>query len=175
MKRTSLFLIAFLLFFCPAAYADGNENIEIIKMDGVSVIMLTPEETLFSKGMFATNSIATSDFALPRALTVIGEEAFAGVSATQIEVSENVVSIGRNAFADCGNLRAIIIPATVLSIDDTALSGCENVIVYGKRDSEAERFAAAAGFVFIDQSPDPIDLPSGKEQPPVVLPFVPTN
>ena len=165
MKRVFAILLALALTLCGAALAEE----EIVRVDGVSVIVLTPEEPVFSKG------VAASDFVLPRMLTVIDAEAFVGISATQIEVSENVVSIGRNAFADCENLRAITIPATVLSIDDTALSGCENVIVYGKRDSEAERFAAAAGVVFIDQSPDPIDLPSGKEQPPVVLPFVPTN
>ena len=165
MKRVFAIILALALTLCGAALAEE----EIVRVDGVSVIVLTPEEPLFSKG------VAASDFVLPRMLTVIDEEAFVGISATQIEVSENVVSIGRNAFADCEYLRAITIPATVSSIDDTALSGCENVTVYGMRGSEAERFAAAAGFPFIDQSPEPIDTPSGKEQPPVVLPFVPAK
>ena len=56
--------------------------------------------------------------------------------------------IGRRAFADCENLQAIILPSGVERIDDKALEGCENVVVYGF-GAEAERFAKANGLPFV--------------------------
>ena len=67
-----------------------------------------------------------------------------------VEITENVTSIGARSFADCLNLTALVIPETVQSIDDTALEGSENVTVYGKTGSEAQRFADAAGVKFVD-------------------------
>jgi hypothetical protein len=91
-----------------------------------------------------------TSFALPASLTLIGENAFEGIAAQRVDVSESVVSIEKRAFADCKNLREIHIPAMVKSIDDTALAGCENVTVYGTTGSEAWRFANDAGFNFVD-------------------------
>ena len=88
---------------------------------------------------------------LPAGLTEIGEEAFAGIAAEYVQVTENVVSIGSRAFADCGNLRETAIPAGVQTIADDALSGCTDVTVYGKTGSEAQRFAEANGFAFTAQ------------------------
>lgn len=87
---------------------------------------------------------------LPAFLTLIEESAFEGIDAQRVYISENVVSIEKRAFADCKDLREIFIPATVQSIDDTALAGCVNVTVYGTAGSEAQRFAIAAGFDFVD-------------------------
>ena len=89
-------------------------------------------------------------FILPQSLTVIEANAFEGITATRVEMSENVVSIGSCAFANCPNLREIHIPAGVTSVDDHALDGCGDVTVYGVTGTEAERFANAAGFSFVD-------------------------
>lgn len=59
-------------------------------------------------------------FTLPAALTEIDEEAFAGIAAEYVQVTENVTSIGSRAFADCKNLKQIAIPAGVQSIADNA-------------------------------------------------------
>lgn len=87
---------------------------------------------------------------LPAFLTQIGEEAFAGTAAVIVEVPENVTAIEARAFADCENLRQIIIPKNVRRVDDTALENCENVTVYGTAGSAAQRFARANGFTFVD-------------------------
>jgi hypothetical protein len=117
-----------------------------------------------------------SSFALPAALTTIDEEAFAGIDAERVEVTENVVSIASRAFADCGNLREIKIPSTVLFVDDHALDGYTNVTVYGTKGTEAERFANAAGFTFVDPDMEPqtqgYPVVSKSDAPAVVLPFV---
>ena len=72
---------------------------------------------------------STADFVIP--FNVIEEEAFAGIAATHVEVQPNVESIGPRAFADCPSLRKIHIPDSVDYVDQTALDGCENVLVCG--------------------------------------------
>ena len=181
MKRICILLAAVLLL-CLAtnAWAEDGVNVEVIRMDGVSVVVLTPEETMVRARSFAMMAAApngTEDaaFTLPQFLTIIEEEAFAGIAAEKVEVSENVVSIGVKAFADCPNLTEITIPANVLSVDDSALAGCSGVTVYGTAGTEAERFAKAAGFTFVDPNAEPEtpSVPGDQERPPVELPFVP--
>ena len=176
MKRLSVLLLALLL--CAVACAEGGLNVEVIKIDGVSVVVLTPEETVQFACMMFMADAQTAVLALPQSLTIIGEEAFAGIAAERVDVTENVVSIERRAFADCMGLREITIPATVFSIDDHALDGCGDVTVYGAQGSEAERFAHATGFAFVDPDAEPV---TPAEPAPVMeaaaaeLPFVPAD
>ena len=70
--------------------------------------------------------------------------------------------------------KAEIIPDEAVNIDDDLWYNDENVTVYGAAGSEAERFAAAAGFDFVDSNAGeaPVDQPAGQMEAPVVLPFV---
>ena len=175
MKRIHIILLALILCFAclPTAKAEAGVNVEVIKMDGVSVIVFTPAETA-RQARGVVEEKGTAGIVMPEMLTMIGEEAFYGVAAETIEVTENVVSIGPRAFADCKNLREITIPATVTAIDDSALSGCENVTVYGVKGSEAERFAKENGFTFAELGGGtPEEPPVVREAPPVQLPLVP--
>ena len=175
LKRWSVFL-AVILFLCvasPAMAENGvNVEVEVIRMDGVSVVVLTPESTMRrARGLL--RGAPTEDFTFPEQLTIIEEEAFMGIAAARVDVSANVVRIEARAFAECPALQEIHIPATVLEIDDTALEGCTGVVVYGESGSEAERFADAAGFDFVDTSTEqepthPTRTPGG----PVKLPPV---
>ena len=81
------------------------------------------------------------DWNLPRSLTVIGEEAFAGVPASVIKLYNGVTAIGSKAFAGCPNLTQIFIPATVTSIAEDAFAGVKNLVIFGAYRSEAEFFA----------------------------------
>ena len=175
LKRVIVFL-AVALLFCPglSARAGGGVNVEVILADGVSVVVLTSEETINRANSLAENAAGAenrADFILPEFLTLIEKSAFEGIAAGRVDVTENVVSIEERAFADCRNLKEIHIPATVLQIDDHALDGCENVTVYGTKGSEAERFAAAAGFWFVDPNAYP-SHPSEPLEPAVKLPLV---
>lgn len=177
MKRISILLIlALLLCLAPAAQAEDSVQVEVMIADGMSVVMLIPEELqLQANAVFQSAAPNGSEsLALPASLTLIEESAFEGIAAQRVEISENVVSIEKRAFADSKSLREIVIPATVLKVDDLALEGCENVTVYGAAGSEAERFAAAAGFDFVDSNAGeaPVDQPAGQMEAPVVLPFV---
>ena len=92
-------------------------------------------------------------FVTPKGLTVIGDEAFAGCAAAGIYLRNQVSEIGSLAFADCAALNWVRIPASVTAIADDALSGHRSgLIIYGTAGSEAERFAAGHGIVFLPES-----------------------
>lgn len=187
MKKGCSFLLMLALVFCLSAFACAEDavNVEVLKMDGVSVVVLTPETVVLrAKGIAkdAVEAEGKTDFELPQSLTLIEEKAFAGIAAKSVEISENVVAIEAAAFADCVYLREIIIPPTVRKIDRHALEGCKNVTVFGVKGSAAERFVDAvnaedpdAGFVFAELKPQPSHDPHEREKPTVVLPFVPAD
>ena len=176
MKRIfTLLITALLLCLCASGWAEGGENIEVIKMDGVSVVVLTPETTMLRARSIALNARGAdgsqADFVLPEFLTLIGESAFEGIAAESVEVSENVAAIEARAFADCKRLREIVIPASVKEIDDTAFDGCEGVTVYGRSGTEAERIANLCGFALVDpdaqpEPPEEQRIPSAPVLPP---------
>ena len=144
-------------------------------MDGIPVVMESFGLSLSDSDTFDAQG---EGFKLPAALVDIEEEAFAGIPASRVEITENVKTIGPRAFGDCQNLRVLVIPETVKSIDDSAVEGCKYIItVYGKTGSEAWRFATTApGCIFVatdsqggdgDIEVDPIPASA-----PVVMPYV---
>ena len=167
-------LIGIVLFLCiiSPALAEEGVNVEVIRMDGVSVVVLTPESTMErARGLLM--GAPTEEFTFPEQLTIIEEEAFEGIAAERVDITSNVVRIEARAFADCPALREIHIPATVLEIDSEALAGCQGVTVYGESGSAAERFADAAGFDFVDTSEEPEPThPTRTPGGPVKLPPV---
>ena len=157
MKRICVLLAAVLILcLCGTAWAEKGVDVEVMKMDGVSVVVFT----------------SLSGIELPEMLTEIGEEAFKGISASCVEISPNVAFINARAFADCANLRQVTISANVLTIDDTALAGCSGVTIYGAAGTEAQRFAQANGFGFVDPGAYPPSVPTLAETAAVELPFV---
>ena len=164
MKKLSFILVlALLLSLSASAFADNS--VEILYLDGTPVAVESPSLTAGETNAFHADAGLT----LPAALVAIEEEAFAGIDAARVEITENVISIGPRAFADCKNLTELVIPATVQTIDDTALDGNTNVTIYGEADSEAQRFADANSIPFVPSNEvTPIII----AQPPVTLPYV---
>ena len=163
-KLCVLLVLALLLSLSASAFADNS--VEILYMDGTPVAVESPALTAGETNAFHAPGAGIT---LPAALVAIEEEAFAGIDAGRVEITENVVSIGPRAFADCKNLTELVIPATVQIIDDTALEGSENVTIYGEADSEAQRFADANNLPFVPSNEvTPIII----AQPPVTLPYV---
>ena len=163
-KLCVLLVLALLLSLGASAFADNS--VEILYMDGTPVVVESPTLTAEETNAFHAPGAGIT---LPAALVAIEEEAFAGIDAGRVEITENVVSIGPRAFADCKNLTELVIPATVQTIDDTALEGSENVTIYGEADSEAQRFADANNLPFVPSNEvSPIII----AQPPVTLPYV---
>ena len=88
---------------------------------------------------------------IPDDVTKIEDEAFMGVDAEQIVIPDGCVKIGSRAFADCRNLKVIVIPETTVSIAFDALEGCPDVVIYGVVGSRAEVYARVVGIPFIAQ------------------------
>lgn len=148
-KVCILLALVFLLGLSSSAWAEEDTWIEVIRMDGISVVVLSDGPmTLGDDSAFDSDGTGAG-LVLPKALTEIGEAAFEGIPAKRVEVSENVTAIGSRAFANCENLRAITIPASVEKIADDAFEGCSDVTVYGTTE-EAQRIAKLYDFTFVN-------------------------
>ena len=88
------------------------------------------------------------DLLLPDSLTSIGEEAFAGGAFTRVMLSAQTTSIGRRAFADCGRLILVRIPAETVVIDPEAFGDGELLTICGVPGSGAEAYALEHGCLF---------------------------
>lgn len=64
---------------------------------------------------------------VPDCVDSIGESAFEGCAAFEVELPEGLLLIGRRAFANAKNLETVTIPSTVRVIEDEAFAGCESL------------------------------------------------
>ena len=126
MKK-SLFLLILALFLSLGVSAWAEEGIEVVLEDGVSVVAV--DVGAYTSPVF----FGKANFVLPSSLVTVEDSAFEGIGAEKVDVSGSVSSIGARAFADCPNLTAIRIPATVDTIHDTAFEGSDGVTIYGER------------------------------------------
>ena len=65
-----------------------------------------------------------NELILPSSIEAIGEEAFANTSCQMVTIPDGCKSIGNRAFADCDDLKYVIIPSSVTNIADDAFEGC---------------------------------------------------
>ena len=80
--------------------------------------------------------------ALPKLLTAIEEEAFAGDTFVCVVLPDGCQRIEAGAFRGCTQLQYIEIPSSVTAISDTAFDGCsDQLIVITTAGSAAEAFA----------------------------------
>lgn len=172
MKKVCVLLaLVLLLSLSSSAWAEEDGWVEVIRMDGMSVVVLGNNTMMTVDNVFLTG--AMPGFVLPKNLTTIGERAFEGIAAARVEISENVESIGPYAFADCENLRTVTIPASVTMIDETAFNGCEDVTIIGSGDA-AQAIAEYYSFTFVDlekpqEAPGPLMIPAPPLLPAVSL------
>lgn len=82
---------------------------------------------------------------LPGRLDAIGEEAFSGTQFTHVYLSEYVTAIGPRAFANCGALKYVYIPASVTNISETAFAGTAGVTIGCEAGSTAYDYALEMG------------------------------
>ena len=59
----------------------------------------------------------------------------------RVQIDGGIKSIGELAFFGCQALKLIYIPASVETIADNAFKYCTDLIIYGDKGTEAERFA----------------------------------
>ena len=90
------------------------------------------------------------DFILPKALQIIEEEAFCGGSFVCLMVPENVLTVGKRAFADCPNLQQVIIMNDNTVFADDAFTGLEDIIFVCGAGSYAERYALDHDYLIVE-------------------------
>ena len=94
------------------AQGPGSAVITATAENGVSgtcEVLVTSANTLF----------------LPADLKQIDEDAFSGTDAVTVVIPEGCTTIGK-AFRNCGSLKYVIIPESVVSIEDGAFEGCRS-------------------------------------------------
>ena len=100
-------------------------------------------------GPVVSTILDETDMIVPDALEIIGEEAFAGITAESVYLRENVKRVEEYAFSDCERLAVLIVAGAETEIADSALAGCANVTVYGLPGSGAQTFAEKNHFDFV--------------------------
>ncbi|MGN0482347.1 MAG: leucine-rich repeat protein, partial [Lachnospiraceae bacterium] len=155
-------------------YAAAKSNFVVPEGVEVSESAFTSHTTLES--VTIPNSVTTLSFEgcsnlkniqIPRGMDTIRSRAFAECTSLEsIEIPSTVNKIEYMAFLDCTNLKQILIPKQV-SVADGAFSGCENLTIYGEKDSDAERIAKENKIPFkpISEFGNPSNEPSGSEEP----------
>lgn len=87
---------------------------------------------------------------LPESLTEIEDSVFSGCSGLKsIAIPPKVKSVGDRAFKNCTGLESIVIPESVAEIGEDVFEGCSpDMVIRGKKGSEAERYAEDHGISF---------------------------
>ena len=91
----------------------------------------------------------TPTFVTPMGLQEIEEEAFAGIAAKVIRISDGCRYIGPRAFAG-SQAEQIILPASIESISNDAFAGCGKITVFGVPGTNAEWWADRMCYPFYE-------------------------
>ena len=101
------------------------------------------------------NYLTLKSVELPQTLRVIKEFAFYGCENLEhVTFRNGIEKIGGMAFSGCDSLKSIVIPDSVTEIGRRAFGYGESMYkvggftIYGKKGSEAERYANENGFLF---------------------------
>lgn len=115
-----------------------------------------PTTVIIEEGITSISYMAFSGYlnitsvSLPSSLRKIGDRAFSSCnSLEEIVIPDGVEEIGDKAFFNSYSLKKIEIPASVTKIGDGIfMSGNTNLVIYGEKDSAAEKYAAKWGITF---------------------------
>ena len=100
------------------AAANGTDGVRGGAVCGVCGQESAPRTVSAQKVMYA-----------PAMLKTIEEEAFVGVAAEQINIPSGTTRIGNRAFANCGHLLLVVIPASVTTIEGNPFAGSDVAVI----------------------------------------------
>jgi len=83
---------------------------------------------------------------LPATLIRIRDGAFRGSGLEEIRIPEGTLSIGREAFASCENLKQVVIPDSVKDFGSSMLKDSAQAVIVCRRSSAADAYAQASGY-----------------------------
>ena len=89
------------------------------------------------------------DFIVPEALKSIASEAFDGIGAERVLLTESVEKVGSGAFANCEKLTAFVVCGKDTDMEADALKNSGNVTIYAPAGSKAQIFAEDNKIPFI--------------------------
>jgi hypothetical protein len=96
-------------------------------------------------------------------VTVIGEEAFSGLSnLTSVEIPGTVTTIAEKAFSACSSLTAVTIPASVTSIEAGAFSACSSLNAFTVAEGNNSYAHTDDGVLCNKAQTELIQYPAGK-------------
>ncbi len=108
-------------------------------------------ESLTSLGCASFSGCASlQNISIPGSVEIIYNDTFYGCDCLKtVRIGDGVQKIKRRAFDWCKNLEIVEIPGSVTEIEEEAFRYCGKFTIYGKKGSEAERFATEAGIPFL--------------------------
>ena len=100
-----------------SAFSECNEIKKVIIPEGITVID--------SFAFYKCKQI--NEIFFPKTLTEIGTCAFSYAKVAEINLPENLITLGRQVFMGCDNLESVIIPEKVETLDDQLFNSCTNL------------------------------------------------
>ena len=82
----------------------------------------------------------------PEAARAVLDGAFRGCGIEEITLPEGTLSLGSEAFAQCENLKQVVIPESVKDIGENLLKDSPQAVIVCRRGSAAETYAMAEGY-----------------------------
>ena len=104
--------------------------------------------TLLVEPQYSDPNPYTASSAVPRSVSVIADSAFEGCGFESFQVPAGTTSIGARAFANCPNLRKVVISSANVTIADDAFAGCTDLLIVAPKNSTAHQYAKAHGLEF---------------------------
>lgn len=120
-------------FGCDSLEYEVEDNVKYISNWAVGVVKGKTSYTIRqgTLGLYETFRYAydVENVLLPEGLISIGSEAFSNCGElTTITIPQSVTNIGLSAFKSCTNLQSITLPDALESIDWLAFSGCTSIL-----------------------------------------------
>ena len=106
-------------------------------------------DTVDSNQKLLNTYLDTADVTFPATTRQIKAHALRNTKVKRVKLPEGVTAIGSGAFENCRQLEDIYIPRSCDSIAADAFSGVTDLVIYGKKGSQAETYAQQHGFDFI--------------------------
>ena len=161
------------------AYAfAGCTNLRNINIDSENSVLSSEDGVMFDKsksGLLTCPEGREGAYTVPDSVVIIYKRAFQDCTKlTEVIIPEGVIDIGINSFDGCTGLKSVTIPESVEKLSSGLFSGCtslesvfipesvteignyvfedcDNVTIYGKKGSEAEKYARENNIKFAEK------------------------
>ena len=129
---------------------DGVTLIDRSAFENAGIETIVIPDTVTEIGDYAFENAPLTTVTFGKNVEKLGSLVFWGCDElTEIVIPDEVTAIPYGTFFKCTNLTKVVIGKNVATIDETAFSGANSVVVYGYSDSVAFSFAKANNIKFV--------------------------